>query len=76
MSLSSLVTITSRDLSSSKPSQEPPRFCDWFDGADQRRDAHSSIGNQGDMDISTLPSGQRVGLKEVDDAIWLVSFMQ
>jgi hypothetical protein len=25
--------------------------------------------------ISTVLPGQRVGLKEVDDAIWLVSFM-
>jgi len=27
------------------------------------------------VNISTLMAGQRVGLKEVDDAIWLVSFM-
>ena len=27
------------------------------------------------VNISTVMAGQRVGLKEVDDAIWLVSFM-
>ena len=27
------------------------------------------------INISTVLAGQRVGIKEVDDAIWLVSFM-
>jgi hypothetical protein len=27
------------------------------------------------INLSTVLAGQRVGLKEVDDAIWLVSFM-
>jgi hypothetical protein len=27
------------------------------------------------INISTVLAGQRVGLKEVDDALWLVSFM-
>jgi hypothetical protein len=28
------------------------------------------------INISTVLAGQRVGLREVDDGIWLVSFMQ
>jgi hypothetical protein len=28
------------------------------------------------VNISTVLAGQRVGIKEVDDGIWLVSFMQ
>ena len=27
------------------------------------------------INLSTVLAGQRLGLKEVDDAIWLVSFM-
>ena len=27
------------------------------------------------INISTVLAGQRLGIKEVDDAIWLVSFM-
>ena len=27
------------------------------------------------INISTVMAGQRLGLKEVDDAIWLVNFM-
>ena len=27
------------------------------------------------VNISTVMAGQRLGIKEVDDAIWLVSFM-
>ncbi len=27
------------------------------------------------INISTVMAGQRLGIKEVDDAIWLVSFM-
>ena len=28
------------------------------------------------VNISTVLAGQRVGIKEVDDGIWIVSFMQ
>ena len=28
------------------------------------------------INISTVLAGQRVGIKEVDDGIWIVSFMQ
>ena len=28
------------------------------------------------INISTVMAGQRLGIKEVDDGIWLVSFMQ
>jgi hypothetical protein len=28
------------------------------------------------MNISTVLAGQRLGIKEVDEGIWLVSFMQ
>jgi hypothetical protein len=27
------------------------------------------------LNISTVPAGQRLGIKEVDDGIWIVSFM-
>jgi hypothetical protein len=29
-----------------------------------------------EVDISTVPAGQRLGIKDVDEGIWLVSFMR
>ncbi len=28
------------------------------------------------IDISTVAAGQRLGLKETDDGVWLISFMR
>ncbi len=28
------------------------------------------------IDISTVVAGQRLGIKEIDDGVWLISFMR
>ena len=33
------------------------------------------VGGAQEINISTVLAGQKLGLKEVDDGIWLVSFM-
>jgi putative transposase len=43
----------------------------------ERRDSLDSIGSSGKhkINFSTVFAGQVVGIREVDDQIWLVSFM-
>jgi hypothetical protein len=60
--------------------QAAPRRAHSFGQGDSRRRRRCPVPRRGDphrkrVNLSTVLAGQRLGIKEVDDGIWLVSFM-